>query len=311
MHTAAAPLPQRHLNPHNPTIVLWRAASYHACTDMAVPVTGQGKRMAETDKMFTSALIMARHEDHAVIDRQLLRNAGIRSVRVLTSGADAARKLSENKSSPETWPFPDIILCDSQLADMSGHEFTLLARMHPDLQNLSIVMAANDDSPELRRKAKEADYSGLLFRPYSLDKLVKQLEIVALHKKQADLRQKNICDARLFEQELARYEEINRENAQSAKALDIAAKKRPEASGQTGFGAAAIPARHKTNAPKVARFGEDDFFEQDEDNFFYDENRVPLLEEQPQGESASTFSRLRDAVQVARVTIGLYGKIKK
>lgn len=128
------------------------------------------------DIPFDSAFLLVRSEDMAVVDRRVLRDAGIRHIQVLSSGVEAARKLAEDSS---TGSGPDMVLCHEQLADMSGDEFVRLVRLHPALAPFPVIMAVTADSPALRTKAREFGYSGLLIRPYTLAALIKQMNVAA------------------------------------------------------------------------------------------------------------------------------------
>ncbi|MEG2140984.1 MAG: response regulator, partial [Bilophila sp.] len=120
---------------------------------------------AEPAVPFTSALLLVRHEDLAVVDRRALREAGIRSVRVLSSGVEAARILhtAATESAKLEMTFrddPNLVLCHEQLADMTGDEFVRLIRLHPLLMPFPILMAVASDTTAIRAKATESGYSG-------------------------------------------------------------------------------------------------------------------------------------------------------
>lgn len=126
---------------------------------------------------FDSAFLLVRSEDMAVVDRRVLRDAGVRSIQVLSSGVEAAGKLAEVASSAGSGP--DMVLCHEQLADMSGDEFVRLVRLHPALAPFPVIMTVAADSPALRAKAREFGYSGLLIRPYTLAALIRQMNVAA------------------------------------------------------------------------------------------------------------------------------------
>lgn len=129
------------------------------------------------DIPFDSAFLLVRSEDMAVVDRRVLRDAGIRRIQALSSGVEAARKLAAAASSAGSGP--DMVLCHEQLADMSGDEFVRLVRLHPALAPFPVIMAVTADSPALRAKAREFGYSGLLIRPYTLAALIRQMNVAA------------------------------------------------------------------------------------------------------------------------------------
>lgn len=138
---------------------------------------------AESSASFTTALLLVRHEDHAVVDRRALRDAGIRNVKVLTSGVEAARILHTNAlvaARPGAFKEgPDLVFCHEQLGDMTGDAFVRLIRLHPLLLPFPILVAVASDTHAVRSKATESGYSGLLPRPYPQTALRSQLQHAA------------------------------------------------------------------------------------------------------------------------------------
>lgn len=131
---------------------------------------------------FTSVLLLARHEDHAAVDRQSLRRMGLRAIRIMTSGVEAVRVLSGKQQLADDLPFPDLVLCDEQLSDMSGQEFLALLRSHPRLATFPVIMSLVHDTPAIRRELGELASSGVLVRPYSGDAFLNQLaRAAAMH----------------------------------------------------------------------------------------------------------------------------------
>lgn len=147
---AACPAPQadagteRHSNP----------TTYHMRTSSPPPLA------------FDIALLLVETEAHAAVDRRVLRDAGIAQIRVLTSGVIAARQLAALADNAEG-QMPDIVLCHKTLEDMTGTEFVTLARMHPRLATLPILIVAGNDSEAEKLRALSAGFSGMLTRPYS------------------------------------------------------------------------------------------------------------------------------------------------
>ncbi len=169
-----------HLSRKQPSLALWRAQPYHSGQEVPSAVNRPAPRPVE--HAFSSVLLLVRHDDHAVVDRQSLRRVGFRAIRVMTSGADAARVLCGRQRLTDGPPFPDVILCDEQLADMTGLEFLTLVRSHPKLADFPIIMALNRDTPAVRRQLEEQAASGVLYRPYSGDAFLNQLvRAAAMH----------------------------------------------------------------------------------------------------------------------------------
>lgn len=115
---------------------------------------------------FEIALLLVETEANAAVDRRVLRDAGIAQIRVLTSGVSAARQLAALADNAEG-QMPDIVLCHKILEDMTGTEFVTLARMHPRLATLPILIVAGNDSEAEKLRALSSGFSGMLTRPYS------------------------------------------------------------------------------------------------------------------------------------------------
>lgn len=208
-----------HLSRQQPSLALWRAPAYHMGHKDARPMSSASPSR-KGQLAFTSVLLLARHEDHAVVDRQSLRRVGIRAVRMLTSGAEAARILSGMQRLTDNAPFPDLALCDEQLSDMTGLEFLALMRSHPRLASFPVIMALMRDTPSVRRECEELACSGLLFRPYSEDAFLNQMaRASAMHPPKtgpADWEAGEGEDIGAFERAMSRFALSRRVSDQSA-----------------------------------------------------------------------------------------------
>lgn len=132
---------------------------------------GPHRMSADTTPLpFTTALLLVSTEANASVDRRALRDAGITTVRVLSSGLVAARVLAGLvPNDPE--PMPQVVLCHSILADMSGADFVALIRSHPQLLDIPVVALASNDDDAHKISALAGGYSALLVRPYAPSKL--------------------------------------------------------------------------------------------------------------------------------------------
>ena len=136
---------------------------------------------------FSRALVLAPREDVAKVDRNALREAGIRQVRILSSGVEAARMLAgpttgtpeERIAAAALRPDADLVLCHDQLADTSPHPPVRLIRLHPRLLPFPALVAVATGDIATRTRAVESGYSGLLVRPYAQTALAEQLERAA------------------------------------------------------------------------------------------------------------------------------------
>lgn len=115
---------------------------------------------------FDIALLLVETEANAAVDRRVLRDAGIAQIRILTSGVAAARQLAALADDP-SGQMPDVVLCHKILEDMTGTEFVTLARMHPRLATLPVLIIAGNDSEAEKLRALSSGFSGMLTRPYS------------------------------------------------------------------------------------------------------------------------------------------------
>lgn len=127
---------------------------------------------------FSNALLLARHEDVAMLDRRALRDAGIRNIKVFTEGLQAARSLAESCLKLNRIGETDVILCHEKLADMTGEEFVRLIRLHPLLENFPIIVAVDTNTKSVQNKVLEYA-NACLPRPYTVAGLLNQLAIVA------------------------------------------------------------------------------------------------------------------------------------
>lgn len=154
---------------------------------------------------FTSAVLLVRHEDLAIVDRRVLREAGVRHIQVLSSGVETARLLRAGVESGKE--MPEMILCHDQIADMTGDDFVRLIRLHPRLRAFPVVMAVSTNTIEVRKRARESGYSGLLPRPYTSADLVAQLEHAAQCQRETEavLGTRDETDTAAFESGLAYF----------------------------------------------------------------------------------------------------------
>ncbi|MEG2172709.1 MAG: tetratricopeptide repeat protein [Desulfovibrionaceae bacterium] len=117
---------------------------------------------------FSTALLLVSTEANASVDKRALRHAGVATVRVFTSGLAAARLLAGLNPDPQDdEPMPEVVLCHSTLADMSGADFVALIRCHPQLLDLPIITLASNADDAQKISALASGYSALLVRPYA------------------------------------------------------------------------------------------------------------------------------------------------
>lgn len=131
---------------------------------------------------FASVLVLADSEGIAFIDRSALHGQGIRHVRQLSSGEEAARILAKQaKKAASQYDAPpfDLIICNAALTDMSGTEFVTLIRKHPALVAIPVILASADATRSDVLTAIRSGCSGFLLRPYTISAFEEQLELAA------------------------------------------------------------------------------------------------------------------------------------
>ncbi len=114
----------------------------------------------------SSALLLASSEELAAVDRRMLRAIGVRHLKMLTSGTQAARLLCGEENTPPP-ALPDAVFCADALTDMSGVELLELLRLHPRTLSLPVLLLTGSNAPELVRRSAAAGRAAVLGRPYS------------------------------------------------------------------------------------------------------------------------------------------------
>ncbi|MBD5641568.1 MAG: response regulator [Desulfovibrio sp.] len=152
-----------------------------------------------------SVLLLCENEKAGNLDRRALREAGIANVQLMTSGIEAAKLLARPDLAGAR--YPDIVIALRQLADMDCEQFCAIARQHPGLAGLPIllILASEGEAEEMRALGCQA--SSLLGRPYSINTLKKHLvPLVRQVPGQRRLRPEIAgMDAEAFEEALATY----------------------------------------------------------------------------------------------------------
>lgn len=163
-----------------------------------------------TDPIGSSAspcvMLLCASDDYAAIEKRALRDAGVKDVRLFTSGAQAARILAGLEKSPDDFR-PDIIICAQKLADMDGEQFCAIIRLHPLLLALPIllILPSGNEAEQLRTLGCGA--SGLLGRPYTVDELLDQLSALSSARMRLEKLEQAArhADTRAFDEAVATY----------------------------------------------------------------------------------------------------------
>lgn len=102
--------------------------------------------------------------------RTLLKQEGYDVVGEHASGAGLLDDIARSA--------PDIVCLDHNLPDTTGLE--LLKAIHADHPTVAVVMISGSDMPELASAAAEAGASGFIHKPFTQDRIVRELQQVAL-----------------------------------------------------------------------------------------------------------------------------------
>lgn len=153
-----------------------------------------------------SVLLLCKSEQAAAVDKRALRDAGVASIRTMTSGLDAARIMAglEPDKPPLT---PDIVVCQHKLDDIDGEQFCALLRLHPRLLGMPILLLLPNDDEEAQLRALGCGASALMGRPFSVDALRKNLQALMAYDQrmtQLDKGREN-ADQQAFDDALATY----------------------------------------------------------------------------------------------------------
>ncbi len=127
---------------------------------------------------FTSSLLLVDTEDNARMDKNALREAGVKHVQVLTSGLLAARYLSLQAQSADNAQHVDIIICHPRLEDMSALQWMELIRLHPLLTRLPVLCITGSAHEAQLLGHMIGGFDDIIMRPYSHHDLHRALHMV-------------------------------------------------------------------------------------------------------------------------------------
>lgn len=120
-------------------------------------------------------LLLCENDASAQLDRRAIREAGYPRITLMTSGVDAARLLAGLEKSDEDF---SAVVCSQKLSDMDGDQFCAIIRQHPLLLALPVLLVLPSDSEAEQLRTLGCGASALLGRPYSVDDLKKQLDLL-------------------------------------------------------------------------------------------------------------------------------------
>ncbi len=138
---------------------------------------------------FRSALLLVEVGSASNLDKQALREAGIEQIHTVSSGVQAVHILLDQLPHEQTitddslaqphraTPCIDVLFCYARCEDMSASAFVELIRLHPTLGKLPIILLAKNQAEAELLQTMEADFQGLIVRPYTIESLQKQIYI--------------------------------------------------------------------------------------------------------------------------------------
>ncbi len=164
------------------------------------------KNMTNNALPFKSALLLVDMESNASLDKAALRDAGIKHVRVLTSGLHAAKVLSAKDSVDMGEDSQiDVVFCHPRFEDMSAVQWIELIRLHESLKNLPVIALIG--SPIEEKFLQHADFNDFMLRPYSPKILHDKLLNIDLAKQKRDMN----IESTDFDNAICRYERCKTE----------------------------------------------------------------------------------------------------
>lgn len=161
-------------------------------------------------RAFHRAVVVSANENHARTDKACLRQFRIIEVEGFRSGVKALRRVIERLDNE---PF-DLVIVDEDLGDMRGLDLVRLARLHPRLQDLPVLVASLDNTRRAVLDAVGAGASGYLIRPYSLQALAGQLkrsvELIGFRREQRQALDegRNALSEKRFEDAIERFSRV-------------------------------------------------------------------------------------------------------
>lgn len=164
---------------------------------------------------FLSALLLVDKEGQGTIDRNALRSAGIRQVRVLVSGVEAARQLarSVSRALPEV---TEVVVCHPQCADMDAATFAQLLRAHPLLIHIPLIAIVNEQNVRVEKALREQGFHAVLTRPFTGNTLLDVLHQTAEHSRSIHARLLSALRTTKAIPPLQRFEQALEQAAQAA-----------------------------------------------------------------------------------------------
>nr|WP_279343408.1 tetratricopeptide repeat protein [Fundidesulfovibrio terrae] len=161
-------------------------------------------------------------EEHSRRDRQCVKQLRAGMIQQFSSGSEAIDFLGAQDV--------DLVVLDSQLADMDGVKFLKLLRLNMNLKDTPVVMVTGDGQKDRVLEAIAAGVDGYVLRPYSVETfqrhMLRALKIDRLVEiEHAQLSEgKRLLAAGKYEDAIEAFEELVSEDNQAQKYYDMGCK---------------------------------------------------------------------------------------
>ena len=110
-----------------------------------------------------NVLLLSENQDLNVLDKKIIREAGVEKIAALLAGREAAKYLAKNYQLAKNL----LVVVNQKLEDMSGEQFCRIIRLHPKLTNIPILLILPTTNEGEEHLALDYGASAVLTRPYS------------------------------------------------------------------------------------------------------------------------------------------------
>ena len=161
-------------------------------------------------------------EEHARRDRQCLKQLKAALIEQFASGSDAIDFLGVQS--------PDLVVLDSQLADMDGLKFLKLMRLNMDLRDTPVIMVTQEGQKDRVLEAIAAGVDGYVLRPYTVETFQNHMLRALKVDRLTDIEQSQLQDGKRllaagkYDEAIEAFEELVSEENQAQKYYDMGCK---------------------------------------------------------------------------------------
>ncbi|MEW5773604.1 MAG: tetratricopeptide repeat protein [Thermodesulfobacteriota bacterium] len=161
---------------------------------------------AQEPVRFDRVAILSKSEDNLRRDRVSLKDFKPKTVFTFTSGAEAVTALDGEEV--------DLVLCDSELADMDGCKFIRILRQKPMHRATPVVMVTVAAEKNSVLDAIAAGCTGYVLRPYSPETFNRHMAMAQQVSRFSEIEEEQLANARelvdqgSFDEAIEEFEEI-------------------------------------------------------------------------------------------------------